>query len=334
MTHNLSAGQHHFSVPFTRDNPPTPLSRPSGGAMQINVASEEEAQQLARIASAQKTHDPTHGWTPKGSIAGKAEVVVQGGKITSFTTQDKTQEAVTHYAVQPTRPGYISIPGAGETTIEAAKAGGLIPHDWKEGDANPFSEPAKAPVQQDKAEAGSEDGKDLTVAQHQAKVAGDILTKADQIIGAEATDAMLDAAVLSGDIPEDGLPKGITPLMVKQVYTGFVAQANATLSTVGATVDMLSELLTEGELLQARRATLAGTTGKEELAALGQQAVARLAQLPQMDPESFLQMVADMTPAERKCIAFDSKLGEWMVRIPGKPVMSYGAAVHMGLIRV
>ncbi|MFT3687452.1 hypothetical protein [Paenirhodobacter sp.] len=45
-------------------------------------------------------------------------------------------------------------------------------------------------------------------------------------------------------------------------------------------------------------------------------------------------MVADMAPAERKCISFDRNRREWMVRIPGKPAMSFGGAVHAGLIRI
>lgn len=336
MPTDNSRDQAQFNVPVDRRDAPTPMSRSSSGAMQITVSNAEEAQRLARYAQAQRPSDPNHGWRPKATIAGKQEVIIQGGKITSATSQDKTQGAVTHYAVQPTRPGYIAIPGFGETTVEAAKAGGLLPQNWQEGDANPFSEPAKAPGRDHKAEAGDEkqDAGELTVAQHQAKVAGEILDKADQIIGSEATDAMLDDAVTSGELPEDGLPPGITPLMVKQVHAGYVAQANATLGTVGASVDMLSEMLTDAELLQARRATIAGEIGKADLAALGQQAVSRLAQLPQTDPEGFLQMVADMAPAERKCIRFDNQRGEWIVKLPGKGEMSYGAAVHAGFVRL
>lgn len=206
MTTDNSRDQARFNVPVDRRDGPTPMSRNSSGAMQITISDAEEAQRLARYAQSQRPNDPNHGWRPKATIAGKQEVVIQGGKITSASSMLKTQDAMTHYAVQPTEPGFIEVPGFGKTSIAAAKAGGLLPQSWKEGDPNPFSAPAEAPAR-DKAKAGASDKapeeqgapEELTVAQHQAKIAGDILTKADQIIGAEATDAMLDDAVTSGN---------------------------------------------------------------------------------------------------------------------------------------
>lgn len=300
-------------------------------AMQFNIATEQEAHQAARLAQSSRPTGPQHVWRPKAEIASKQEVVWQGGEMTSITSSLKTEGAVTHYAFAPTRPGYVAIPGFGETTVEAAKAGGLIPANWKEGDASPFVDPAE---DADKGtEAGTKDGNaDLSVAQHQAKIAGGILDAVDKAHGSEVTDAMIDRAIETGDLPLDMLPKGFSEVQMKQVHAGYVAQANAALSTVGASVPMLEEMMTDAELLQARRATLANS--KEELAALGQMAVSRLAQLPKTDPEGFLQMVANMPPAERKCLQFDNKRREWVVKVPGKPQMSYGAAVHTGLIRV
>lgn len=301
-------------------------------AMHYNIATEEEAQQAARLAHANRpAPDPLQGWRPKAEIASKQEVVWQGGEITKATSMFKTQDAVTFHAVAPTRPGYVAIPGFGETTVEAAKAGGLIPQDWKEGDASPFADPAKG---DNSSEAGTKDGKgdDHSVAQHQAKVAGGILDAVDKAHGSALTDALIERAVETGELPLDMVPQGFSEVQMKQVEAGYIAQANAVLAPVGASVTMLQEMMTDAELLQARRATLAGS--KEELAALGQTAVARLAQLPKTDPEGFAQMVADMPPAERKCIHFDNKRKEWMVKIPGKPLASFGSAVHNGLIRI
>lgn len=321
--------QHFFDVPL----PPAErkfagLATPTG-AMSINITSEAEADEIAQFSRAQRQRQASRA-TPNftAEIASKQEVTYRGGEMVSATSMHKTQDAITHYAFPTVSPGNILVPGFGETTVEAAKAAGLLPADWKEGDANPFSDPAKG------TEAGTKDTKadDLTVLQHQAKVAGQILEQVDKVHGGQVTDAYLNQAVETGEIPEDGLPAGVTPLMVKQVYTGYVAQANAALATVGASVPLLSEVMTDAELLQARRATLANS--KEELAALGQLAVSRLAQMPMTDPEGFKEMLADMPPAERKCLRFDSARNEWIVSIPGKPLMSFGSAVHAGFIRV
>ncbi len=302
-------------------------------AMSYTITTEQEAQQAAHFAQASRPNDPNHGWRPKAEIASKQDMTFRGGELVSATSMFKTQDAVTHYAVAPTRPGYIAVPGLGETTVEAAKAAGLIPHNWQEGDASPFEEPAKGT---DKApEAGTKDGKgadDLSVDQHKAKVAGGILDAVDKAHGSAVTDALIERAIETGELPLDMVPQGFSEVQMKQVEAGYIAQANAALAPVGASVSLLQEMMTDAELLQARRATLAQS--KEELAALGQLAVSRLAQLPQTDPEGFLQMVADMTPAERKCIRFDDTRREWIVKVPGKPAMSYGAAVHNGLIRV
>ncbi|MCV2863337.1 hypothetical protein [Defluviimonas sp. WL0075] len=302
-------------------------------AAHFNITTEQEAQQVVLLAQASRPNDPLHGWRPKAEIASKQEVVWQGGEMTKATSMFKTQDAVTHYAVAPTRPGYIAVPGFGETTVEAAKAAGLIPAHWKEGDANPFADPAKG-TQDKGTEAGTKDGKggDLSVAEHQAKVAGGILDAVDKAHGSAVTDAMIERAVETGDLPLDMLPQGFSEVQMKQVHAGYIAQANAALATVGASVSLLESMMTDAELLQARRATLANS--KAELAALGQMAVSRLAQLPNTDPEGFLQMVADMPPAERKCMSYDKSRQLWVVKIPGKPSMSYGGAVHAGFIRL
>jgi hypothetical protein len=94
---------------------------------------------------------------------------------------------------------------------------------------------------------------------------------------------------------------------------------------------MLMETMTDDELREARRATLMGDSAK--LQHLGQQSVARLATLPSADPEAFADMIADMRPNERKALS-QTEGGEWIVTVPGKPAMSFGAAVRAGIVRV
>jgi hypothetical protein len=67
---------------------------------------------------------------------------------------------------------------------------------------------------------------------------------------------------------------------------------------------------------------------------LGKLAVDRLAQMPTNDPETFLQMVTDMDPKTRDMIRHDRSSGEWIVTVPGRPEMSYGAAVRLGIVKV
>ncbi|WP_420344736.1 hypothetical protein [Paenirhodobacter sp.] len=308
-------------------------------ASEFNITTDADAQSAQSLA---KAHSPAEQQSRMGSkastqIASRQEVVWKNGVMTSATSNDKTQGDVTYHATPPTRPGYIAVPGMGEVSVEAAKAGGLIPPHWAEGQPLPFDEPAKG--QDNGTEAGTKADADkapeeVSVAQHRAKVAGEILDAVDTAHGAAVTDALIERAVETGELPLDMLPQGFSAVQMQQVHAGYVASANATLATVGASVPLLEDYLTDAELLQARRATLRGTSGKEELSALGQQAVARLAQFPRTDPEGFAQAVADMPPAERKCITFDNKRGEWMVNIPGKPAMSFGAAVHSGMVRV
>lgn len=273
-------------------------------------------------------------FTPKGMTSGRQEVNVVGGKVVSVVSQDKTFGVPTHYITEP-KPGFISIPGLGETTVAAAKAGGLIPHTWKEGDALPFDKvpgTAKAAAVGGDAEPAEGKSGDLSVAEHRAKVAGQILDKVDQTHGAAVTDRYINAAVDTGEIPVDGLPQGVTPTMVQQVVAGYIAQADSVLAPVGASVALLQELLDDNELRRARQSTLAGM--KSDLAQLGQIAVERLARLPETDPEGFQEMVDGMTAKDRAMLRRDKSSGVWMVRAPGHPEMSFAAAVSVGLVRV
>lgn len=309
------------------------------GGAQFDITSPEAAQdamRYAREAKAQARNAGPHRQTT-AMVAERAEVTFNGGHMTSGS-QQKTREAVTYAAPRQGRPGFIQMPNGDETPIDAAKAAGLIPQHWQEGDPSPFDVPAEGKPSAGKADAkaaakeapkGSEE---LSATQHTVKAASDILAKADGTLGTGAVDELLAQAADLGDVPLDAIPEGFTEAQARQVYAGYVAQAEEALAPVNASVATLEETLTDAELLQARMATL--TNSSDELAALGQMAVSRLAQLPQTDPEGFREMVEAMTPAERKHIRYDDHRGEWLVDVPGFGLMSYGAAVQGGWVRV
>ncbi|WP_415393456.1 hypothetical protein [Paracoccus sp. SJTW-4] len=112
---------------------------------------------------------------------------------------------------------------------------------------------------------------------------------------------------------------------------GFMAQAENTLSGVGANVALLSEFCTDDELRQARQATVFGAS--DRLQEIGKAAVERLARMPEQDPEGFREMVEGMTAEERKMLHKRDD-GGWTLRAPGHPEMSFGAAVLAGLVRI
>lgn len=272
------------------------------------------------------------GFRSSAMTAKTEQVTIQNGQVTSHTTTDKGFGAKTVYA-SPTEPGFIQLPGGGKTTVEAAKAGGLIPHTWNEGDPLPFDQAPKDALQST-LKGDQEKPEETTQAEHIAKLAGDILRGVDQAHGPQVTDALVDQVADNGDPDSilEQLPNGVSPVHVKQVMAGYIAQANNMLSTVGASVPMLEELLDADELRQARRATLANAP--EEMTRLGQIAVDRLAQMPTTDPETFRDMVEGMDAKARKMIRHDRNCGEWIVSIPGHPEMAYGAAVRLGLVKV
>jgi len=247
----------------------------------------------------------------------------------------------TAYASPGLAPGRVMIGGI-ETDIESAIASGLItrePADLRQA-AQGFQKPAQSLDVQSAGngiEAGKQDQQDkpspVSEEARQAKEASDTLNTLDATIGAAAVDAALAEVVDSGYIPEDGsLPEGVTIADVIKVHAGYVAQANNQLAEVGASVDMLMDFCNSDELRDARQATIHGSHGR--LQEIGRAAVERLATLPQSDPDQFAERLEGMTKAERACLRQHKNTGEWIVSIPGKPEMSYGAAVRMGLVRL
>lgn len=276
------------------------------------------------------------GFRPAAKVASVEQVTIKNGQITTATSTSKGR-ANTIQAPLYMEPGFINIPGIGKSSVEAAKAGGLLPQGWKEGDALPFDQdPAKgAPTDTPKAPTDTPDkAPEATHAEHLVKLAGDVLRGVDQVHGPQVTDAFVEQVAENGDPDSilDQLPSGVSPTHVKQVMAGYIAQANDMLSTVGASVPLLEQMLDADELRIARRATL--SNAREEMTRLGQVAVDRLAQMPTTDPETFREMVEGMDPKARKMIRHDRNSGQWIVSLPGHPDMSCGAAVRLGLVKV
>lgn len=161
--------------------------------------------------------------------------------------------------------------------------------------------------------------------------AGGILDEVDQTHGNEVTNRYLNEVAQTGVLPTEGLPEGVTPSTLEAVHAGFVAQCNAALADVGASVPMLSEMLDDDQLRAARQATLRqdGMILKE----LGKIAQTRLALLPEKNPEAFAELVASMDPKERAVLHRNNDNGRWSVRIPGKPEMSFAQAVRQRFVR-
>lgn len=258
------------------------------------------------------------------------------------------------------RPGHVMIGGV-ETTIEAAKAAGidvgpfdraasLSPADEaaaKREQARASSKPQWGIVLEgsqrageagqsavDDAPKGGDAGEDQKAAHGTPEAAVEAASKAiqgiEQLHGSHVVDAGLDAVVDSGELPEE-LPEGVTSGHIERIVAGYVASANDTLSGVGASVDMLMNTLSDDELRQARQATIAGDAVK--LQHLGSKAVDALASMPTADPEAFAEMMEGMRSEERKALS-QAANGDWLVTLPGRAPMNFGAAVRAGIVRV
>lgn len=302
----------------------------------INDMSPEE---LAALTAQYEKQVPqiSQKTVPTGFVGMSHHVEIKNGK--QVVTK---QVSHTAYANPGLAPGRVMIGGI-ETDIESAIASGLM---TREQASQGFQQPAQSSGVQSAAkgiEAG--DQKDQRSSEQQdkpapvsedaqaAKEASDTLNTLDATIGAAAVDAALAEVVDSGYIPEDGsLPEGVTIADVIKVHAGYVAQANNQLAEVGASVDMLMDFCNSDELRDARQATIHGS--HDRLQEIGRAAVERLATLPQSDPDQFAERLEGMTKAERACLRQHKNTGEWIVSIPGKPAMSYGAAVRMGLVRL
>ncbi|RLP26596.1 hypothetical protein [Mesorhizobium sp. YM1C-6-2] len=232
---------------------------------------------------------------------------------------------------QPLREGHVIIPGLGETTIEAARAAGLLPPGFQEA-GKTLAAPAgnhqvelqaqqQQPSGDQEAPKGAPDATDVA-----ERVIGSLVGK----LGGETVSDGIFLAAETGDF-DSAIPPGVEEADVEALVEGFVQQANAILKSAGsASVPMLTETLTDAELREARLATI--HNDKEKLAHFGNLAVQRMETLPYQDAEAFADLIADMPAEERKALSKNSA-GEWIVTIRGR-AMTFGEAVRAGLVRV
>lgn len=310
---------------YTNNNlPGTPASRERATLDALAV----HQQSLKDLAAAQlASEQAARASSPslvRTNTATNASVTMSQGKasIVSGSTHRAT-------AVSSPRPGMVTVNGM-TTTIEAAKAAGLISPDYQPSfnagvAAAPQSNQQQAQVQQ-QPQSNDENTIKATAEQAKAITASTAaIEQANEAIGNFAVSSLLEDAVVSGDIPS-APPKGISAEQMSAVIVGFEAQANAVLSESGATVSLLNDMLNENELRAARLATYRGND--RELRDLGNKAMDRLAKLPN-DPALFKAMTADWHDVQ----VTRGKDGDTLVRAPGWPkAMSWSAAVKQRLI--
>ncbi|RUV75959.1 MAG: hypothetical protein EOR30_16865 [Mesorhizobium sp.] len=230
------------------------------------------------------------------------------------------------------RPGNVIIPGVGETTIEAARLAGLLPPGF-DGPAGGKSA-APAGNQQGAQQQGQSDAPEGSTDGDATDLAAAVMETLAGALGADAVESGIWQAAETGDV-EGSIPAGVTDDAVDAIVEGFTAQANAVLKALPAgvaSVDMLMETLNDGELREARMATI--NNDREKLAHLGRTALGRMETLPYQDPAAFDTLIADMPANERKALSFNEERGEWVVKVPGRQAMSFGAAVRAGIVRV
>lgn len=243
-------------------------------------------------------------------------------------TQNLAPQSV---SVQQVRPGHVIIPGLGETTVEAARAAGLLPEGFKQaGVPSGASATAQQTQQQQQNNNTSAKGDDQIVMPEVVKVADNALANIGEIIGRDAVNDALWLAAETGEAPTE-LPSNIPTEVVDHIVTGAVAQADAVLKTTGANVALLDEMLTPAEARQARTATI--TRGDQALQKLGREALSRLEVMPSRSPAEFAEWISTLPTDERKALSQDQN-GSWSITVPGRPTMSWGAAVRAGIVRV
>ncbi|MEZ0058942.1 hypothetical protein ABIF26_004450 [Bradyrhizobium elkanii] len=279
---------------------------------------------VAKRASEEAARDSSSSLM-RTNTASNASITMSQGKasIVSCSPHRAT-------ATSSPRPGMVTVNGM-TTTIEAAKAAGLISQDYQPGfnagvAAAPQSNQQQPQVQPQQPKSSDDNTIKATVEQAKAINASTAaIDQANEAIGNFAVSSLLEDAVVSGDIPTTP-PRGVSAEQVSAVVAGFEAQANAVLSETGASVSLLNDMLNKSELRAARLATYRGND--RELRDLGNKAMDRLTKLPN-DPALFKAMTADWHDIQ----ITRGKDGDTLVRAPGWPkAMSWSAAVKQRLI--
>lgn len=288
----------------------------------------------AQAAAAQSRSTPAAAPT----VQANSKVQVDTHSDGRIVTKDLRSRSVE--TQRQLRPGNVLIGGV-ETSIEAARAAGLLPSGFdgpvgnkaipagtaQAASANAAHDAEGAEGDQKAAEGGAESD----AATDLAAMVMDTLAGA---LGADAVETGIWQAAETGDY-EGSTPQGVTDDAVSAIVEGFTAQANAVLHNLPAgvaSVDMLTETLNDAELREARMATI--YNDREKLAHLGKTALGRMETMPYQNPQGFEALIADMPAAERKALSFNEERREWMVKLPGKPAMSFGSAVRAGIVRV
>lgn len=284
------------------------------------------ADHLAIARAAPKTNAPSEPTVFVGGTKYQVDVRGDGSMVAS------QGGAQTHYIPQP-RPGMVVIPGLGETTVEAAKAAGLLPAGFQEPGAGNAAAPGTVGAPQ-AAQATPKSAQEAITADaptHE-KLLGNLAEK----VGPDNMRHGVFHAAEIGDAKEALAAGVVTEAQVSTLVQGYTDQANAALQAIpggaSASVDMLSEVLTDDELRHCRTATIMGDMGK--LQHYGQQALNRFEALPRNNARAFADLIADMPAAEREALRYDEDSKEWTVSIPGKAPMSFAKAVRAGLVRV
>ena len=210
-----------------------------------------------------------------------------------------------------------SLDGVGQRSIETAKAPQTVRADEHAQDSEGSAETNAAP----ETGAGQLDVSESEKATMEAATAA--LETINGVVGAEATNAAIDDTIVSGEVPTE-LPPGVSHTEVNAVIAGFEAQANAVLKETGASVDLLNEMLSDGELREARRAVF--MNDDSALRNLGAQAVRRLERLPEK-PDKLRALTAGFGPKVR----VHQKNGETWVTTPNWD-MSWSRAVRTGKV--
>ncbi|MER8430872.1 hypothetical protein [Mesorhizobium caraganae] len=283
----------------------------------------------AQAAAAQARNTPTAAPTVQTSRKVQVDTHGDGRQV----SKDLSARTVT--TERQVRPGNVIIPGVGETTIEAARAAGLLPPGFDVPVGGKTASPAgNQQGEQQQSKGDQIETPEGTTSDAATDLAAAVMDTLAGALGADAVEGGIWQAAETGDI-EGSTPQGVTDDAVSAIVEGFTAQANAVLGALSsgvASVDMLLETLTDGELREARMATI--HNDREKLAHLGRTALGRMETLPYQHPGAFEALIADMPTAERKALTFNEERGEWMVKVPGRQAMSFGTALRAGIVRV
>ncbi|CDX34238.1 conserved hypothetical protein [Mesorhizobium sp. SOD10] len=276
-------------------------------------------------AAAQARHIPTAA--PTVQTSRKVQVDTHGDGRT--VTKDLSARSVE--TQRQVRPGNVLIGGV-ETSIEAARAAGLLPPGFE----GPVGGKTAAPAgnqqgdQRDKSATPEANASDDPA----TDLAATVMDTLAGALGADAVETGIWQAAETGDY-EGSTPPGVTEDAVSAIVEGFTAQANAVLRSLPAgvaSVGMLEETMNDAELREARMATI--HNDREKLAHLGRTALLRMETMPYQNPQGFEALIADMPAAERKALSFNEERREWVVKVPGKAAMSFGSAVRAGIVRI